>query len=222
VSIDGFLDQEIVVKDVARAALSYVDLLVDEAIASGKEELIADFVRDQKASMHISGLSLAKLLYRWREAREMFGISNDDFEDRVFEQTGISPQTTRKYVLVWETVFVKASLPEAIENALLGKPMQGLLLLPAAVQEGQLDDEDWEEIASAPDPASIKEVVRAKRGKVTNSHTAVTIYLKRDGTLIAHQGEEQEAIGYLNLNTELACGAAAVSRILREARVVER
>jgi hypothetical protein len=221
-SIDGYLDQEIAVTDTARVALNYVDTLVDAAIVEQSDDRIASFVRDQKATMHISGLSLAKLLYRWKEARESFGIPNDDFEDRVFAETGISPQTTRKYVGVWETVFVKSDLPDAIERALLGKPIQGLLLLPAAVREGELDAADWEEIAQAPDPASIKEVVRKRRGKVTNSHTAVTLYLERDGTLLARQGDDQEYIGYLNQDLETEFAKTAIERIIREARVVEK
>lgn len=216
------LDQAIVVGDMARRALQFVDDVVTRAVDRGDDQELVGFGASLRQGMQVNGLSLAKLLYRWFQHAEEFGISTDDFVDHIYANLGISPQTTKKYTIMWKTIFEDAQLDEGIYLSLMGKPIQGLLSLTAAVREEQLDEQDWEEIANAPDAAAMSEVVRKKRGEQTSSKTRIVITMDRDGTLTARQGDDMEAIGWLKTDCETQFGSAAVDRLLMKGGVVEK
>jgi hypothetical protein len=216
------LDQAIVVGDMARRALQFVDDVVDRAISVGSDREMVGFGASLRQGVQVNGLSLAKLLYRWLQHAEEFGIGPDDFVDHIYANLGISAQTTRKYTLMWKTIFEDAKLDEGIYLALMGKPIQGLLSLTAAAREEQLDSEDWQEIANAPDAAAMSEVVRKKRGEQTSSKTRIVITWDRDGTLTARQGDDFEGIGFLKPDCETQFGSAAVDRLLTKGGVVEK
>jgi hypothetical protein len=216
------LDQAIVVGDMARRALQFVDEMVNQAVDQGDDQKLVGFGASLRQGMQVNGLSLAKLLYRWYQHAEAFGIGPDDFVDHIYANLGISAQTTRKYTMMWQTIFEEAKLDEGIYLALMGKPIQGLLSLTAAAREEQLDEQDWQEIANAPDAAAMSEVVRKKRGDQTSSKTRIVITWDRDGTLMARQNDDFEAIGYLKNDCETQFGSAAVDRLLMKGGVVEK
>jgi hypothetical protein len=216
------LDQAIQVGDMARRALQFVDDVVDRAVTAGSDREMVGFGASLRQGVQVNGLSLAKLLYRWWQHAEAFGIGAEDFVDHIYANLGISAQTTRKYTLMWKTIFEDAKLDEGIYLSLMGKPIQGLLSLTAAVREEQLDDADWQEIANAPDAAAIAEVVRKKRGEQTSSKTRIVITWDRDGTLMARQNDDFEAIGYLKTDCETQFGSAAVDRLLMKGGVVDK
>jgi hypothetical protein len=216
------LDQAIVVGDMARRALQYVDDVVDRAVTVGDDRELVGFGASLRQGMQVNGLSLAKLLYRWWQHAAEFGIGTDDFIDHIYANLGISAQTTKKYTVMWKTIFEDARLDEGICLTLMGKPIQGLLSLTAAVREEQLDDEDWQEIANAPDAAAMSEVVRKKRGDQTSSKTRIVITWDRDGSLMARQGDDFEGIGFLKNDCETQFGSAAVDRLLTKGGVVEK
>jgi hypothetical protein len=216
------LDQAIVVGDMARRALQYVDDVVDRAVTVGDDRELVGFGASLRQGMQVNGLSLAKLLYRWWQHAAEFGISQEDFIDHIYANLGISAQTTKKYTVMWQTIFEEARLDEGIYLSLMGKPIQGLLSLTAAVREEQLDDADWQEIANAPDAAAMSEVVRKKRGDQTSSKTRIVITWDREGTLMARQGDDFEGIGFLKTDCETQFGSAAVDRLLTKGGVVEK
>ena len=226
--MDSLLDQDVGPGDVSLAKINEtVEYVVYAARDDQSDSPIIAAVHNLRTRMQYHGLILAELLYEWREHTEEFGVSKEDWADHVFESTGISPQTSRKYTSVWETVFKNPNVPQSVIPALIDKPMQGLLLLPAAVKEDQLGEDDWRKIAEAPDPLTIREVIRSIRGEKTSSPLALRLGLARDGTIWAYRGDYAVPCGYLNNHLDNLGGdlaeivEAAVSRITRSSGILE-
>lgn len=193
---------------------------VNHALMMRKDDGLIAYVQEILVGMQMRGIRLAYLLYEWKQNCQTFGIEPEDWEDHVFAATGLSLQTIRKYVTVWSVIFANPSVPDGIKDDLAGKPMEGLLLLPAAVREGQLTEDDWNKLADAEDKLSMRNVIRKARGEATSSGTAVRITLMRDGVLMARRGDELEPVGYLKRDGE-GIVEIAVERIIRAAGILE-
>lgn len=170
---------------------------------------------------HISGLALAKLL--WGLQEEWSAYATDmDFYDAVINDMGIPTGTTRKYTNLWRDIFENPKVEEQVKKALLGQPIEALLLLPAGAREEQFTPEDWEEIANAHDKAAVRDVVQRRRPGHTSSGAAVVITMDREGYLSARRGKGH----YLPIGTLLKPEEAgeveriAIERIIRAAGIV--
>lgn len=215
------LDQSTRITRTELQALDFVTELFDKAINEKDPEVLNKHIARIRRSQQIEGIALAKLLFLWKDKWREFEIG-EEFEDYVFAEDGISPQTTRKYLALWEAIFQNPDISDEIKAALYGKPIQGLLLCVAASRENQLSDDNWEEIAQAPDTKTIREIIREIRGEQTSSATALIITLSRDGTLAARQGDEAYVpFGFLNPKPDNATAFNARDRIIRAAGVVE-
>lgn len=216
---NGMLDQVVPVdRQNWEDQLTSIDALVQTAVKEQDDTIIIGTAKFLISGIQLRGVTLAKLLYEWHQNTEQFGISQEDWIDHVKERIGRAEGTIYRYVDLWGSVFKKLEGTERFWM-LLNKPIQGLLLLPAAVKEDQLTDADWEKIEQAPDPYSMREVVRAARGDATTSRTAIQLVLQRDGVLLAWRGDESSPVGYLNLDNGDQLADAAVTRIINAAGV---
>lgn len=219
---DSLLDQGMRVEvDAFNYAVASADKLIGLALECKSDEYLAGSINDIRLRMQLQGLTLACVLSEWKHHTDCFGVAVDDWEDHVFTTTGLAVQTVRKYVDVWETVFQNPAVSSELRPILAAKPMTGLLLLPAAVREEQLDDDAWQKIADAPDSLAIRDVVRKVRGEATSSKTAISLGVARDGTIWAYRGDYAEPVGMLNLKPSgdpeaISLVEAATSRIMRE------
>ncbi len=222
---DSLLDQGLMVEgNPLSRVVAGVSELINLSVVRQNEQYLVDSVQDIRQAIQYHGITLACLLAEWKHHADCFGVASEDWEDHIYVTTGLSVQTVRKYVDVWETVFQNPAVPPDLHLALFSKPMQGLLLLPAAVREGQLDSAAWEKIAHAPDPLAIREIVREARGEQTSSSTALSLSVARDGTIWAYRGDSAMPCGFINLQPEgepeqVSLVTAATSRIMRESGI---
>lgn len=203
-----------------------IDEIIDNAILTGDMSLIWSFGKSLRKSIQISGLALAKLLYRlyqsWETLTKVSSIYDDTFVDIVYSELGISPVTTTKYITMWDAIFKNESIPEKIRNQLMNQPIQSLLLLTAAAREN-FNEIDWNEVVKTTTPAEMRRFVRNIRGNVTSSNNAMYISINmRTGELIVRKGEESAIIGFLLVTAmDNPLIQAAIQRLIRVGEIGE-
>lgn len=219
-AIENSLDQSEMMTRTELQSLDFINTLIEQAVQTKDPSQINRHISRIRRTQQIEGLALAKLLYMWQELWTQFEIG-ETFEDYVFTEDGISPQTTRKYIALWLSVFENEEIPDEVKVQLYGKPVQGLLLLIAVSRDHQMTTEDWEEVAQAPDTRTIREIVRRVRGEQTNSETALILLMDRDGMLKARKGDQPYIqFGYLDIKPTEPTAQQAIERVLRAAGIL--
>lgn len=215
-------DTALPMQDIDLAILGRVDEVVKEAIASQNAMMIFGFGVALRKAAQSSGLGLAKLLCDGRDNWNSFR-SDDDFATVAKYEMGISDDTYNKYTRVWDHVVNSSYLLEHsdMRDAIMGKPIRGLILLTAAARENELEEEHWEIIAKAPNVDAIRDVVSNVRGWKTSSHGRLTLMLQSDGQLRAKIGETgYEVVGHIKRDGS-KLSDAVISRLEKAGVMVE-
>lgn len=201
--------------------LAEVDTHIASAIENKDIEDVIYFGRNLIKGFRIRGVVLAKLLYELQSNWNSFGI-DDDYYSVITNDMGVKTVTAVKYSNLWRVIFVESGASEKIKQALLGKPIKSLLLLPALIEDGNVD---WEEIINADTHEELRNLVREKRGVATSSKTALYIRLDaRTGQLFCKQGDSLfTPFGVLNVQASETDPiiAHAIARIVRDARILQ-
>jgi len=216
------LDQPLALTQTEVRMIDKVDQVVNTAIENKDDSSIVGLSKILQRTGHACALAQAKLLYLWHKAAASFDVEKDDWADYVSSELGLSLQTIRKYVSVWQWVFDNEDVPISIRPRLMNIPMQTLLLVAPAAAESQLTNEHWMEIANAPDRGTVHDLVRKVRGQVSSSKNAMVIMLKRDGTLTARKLDDYIPFGFLNPEVTDPVAVQAVERIIRTAGIVRQ
>jgi hypothetical protein len=152
---------------------------------------------------------------------------DDEFEDFVYTYLDVYPETCRKYANMWAGIFLNINVPDEIKHQLQTKPIEHLLLLKAAIEEGSISDDDLRE-AAIRDKEGIREMVSKARGDQTSSKTAVRRYIQmRDGyypagTIVAMCNGETEIIGTLVLDPDSEFARKAIAGVLNSKVFIQR
>lgn len=179
--------------------LREVDRFYEQALNSSNPPMtLLNKVKELSVQMSITGLALAKLLYRMRQDWDSFGIE-EPFTDTVFVYVGKSPTTVDRYIQVWR-MYAENNIPPAYKKAIQVLPMRSQVPIALTLRQGhELTDEDWAKLVNAPDNVSIREALREiKRQPMRRS--GITFVLHRNGDLTATDSVGiTHFIGYLNL-----------------------
>jgi hypothetical protein len=192
------LDQSIALTPVELKYLDRVEAAIVKAVEDEDDSGLINIGGALERTGVACALSLARLLFLWNKNFDKFDIG-EEFVDYIHAKLGRAPQTTRKYIQIWSSIF-ENSQAYPYRNALMGKGIQSLLLIAPAASEGLLKDNNWEDLANAPDKATISKIIKEITGGRTSSSNALVITLKRDGTLVAVKGNTSVSFGYLNIS----------------------
>ncbi len=215
-------DQPMLLTESELDVIKSVDKVIEKSVANGDPRLALHYIGDLRRSGHVTGLAMAKCLYETKIRWDSFP-TDDDFVDVAMAETGLGVATIRKYVDLWEAIFVNPDVEQKVKDSLTGKPIGSLYLLAPAAKEGQLEPEDWKEAAKAPDRQSIREIVQRRRGMRGPANTTLVLMIDRDGTLKVRKGKGHYVpFGYLNLKLEDENAKEAIERIINYAHVVRR
>lgn len=203
--------------------LDEVDEVVIAAVDHADPRMAMKYGSALKRNMQVSGVALAKLLWRIQDSWDVFEESGveDDFYSVAEAEMGLTLQTIKKYTRMWDSIFANPDIPLPIKQRLLGKPITSLLLLPALTDEQGVD---WERVAEAPTRNDLRAYVKEVRGGATSSSTAVFITLDvRTGQLKAHQnGKAPIVFGLFNMDRmEEGAAKTAIERIIRNCSIKE-
>lgn len=206
-----------------------VDGVISRAVTIGDPLLVFEYGVDIARRRAMEGLALAKLLYRLEESWGMFQVAGleDDMLPMVEIHMGIKPSTAKKYLDMWKGIFENPMVPEEIKTILSGRKISDLLLMTAAVREGQLSGEDLKAVALTASTQDLRDKIKEVRGEQTSSSSAIRLYLTRvskgdmpAGTVYAQQGRKKEVL--FKVKSEYGeLGQQAMARFIRENGLIE-
>ena len=200
-----------------RPILEDIDTFYSHQKELGDIEVILEKAKTYISNFRMSGLVLAKLLYLMKRDWNDFDVG-DTFEDTIYDVLGISKVTVNRYIGVW-SLFAENLAPADLSLKLQNKPMKSLIPMAKTVEQGfEVEDEEWQELANAPDDATIRGILRGIKGQAPRKY-GLTIVLKRNGDLIAYNDGTQYGIGYLEVDSTLEPTKKAVERIVSSAGI---
>ena len=206
--------------------MAEVDTILSRAIAAGDPLIAAEYGNQLSKTITLKGVTLANLLRGQRVNLPLFRASGieDEFIDFVDAHMMIASATAVKYADMYQAVFANGNVPEIIKEQLKGKPIKTLLLLTAAVREGDLSEEQLSDVVVL-DHNGVRDVIREARGDVTSSKLRVYGRLIQrenaarypQGTLLVFGNEngDIEAIGQFNLRPKSDAGKKFLARAIR-------
>jgi hypothetical protein len=205
-----------------------VDEVLKQAVTIGDPRIATQFGYQLYKGSRLQGVALAKLLHGLQDRWDIFEVSGiqDDFYSVMLSEVGTAESTTRRYVNMWDSIFMNPNVSDVAKKELLGKPMKTLLLLPGLAHdeiEGKVMV-DWDKVANMGGQTEVREYVRDLRGMATSSSTAVYIQIEvRTGRIIAcRSGEEPIIFGLLNMDkAEDEKVKIAIERIIRSTGMQE-
>jgi hypothetical protein len=196
----------------------------------GKPDEVWGMLRDEFRGQQKKGKILAGSLYtlwQWWErefAKEKLeGDPYDSYLNAVHLNLGVAPGTADKYVKMWASLFNNPKVPDWASPQLMRMPVETLLLLPSAVNDG-LSDDQWRRVTEASTKSTVRQIVIEVRGAPTSGKQAIHLRLKADGSLVAYQGESKPVtLGFLMITTKDLKNDIrrdAIERILRTAGIL--
>lgn len=201
-------------------ALELIDQKVHEAIELRDVSIVFDTIKRLRELAKITGLALAKILYMTHKYRGDFGLE-DTFSDSVFDATGLHQHTTERYIKVW-SLFEQKQIPQHLEQEFQQKNIKDLIPIANAFHQGyDITDEDWSELAHAPDYATVAKIVRDEIKHAEPRKNALQLYLKRDGTVVAYKNEQQYSVAWLDLADTNPIVQQAIERIKKNSGMLE-
>jgi len=201
--------------------MAEIDTIIDRAVTSGDPLIATEYGNQLGRAIALKGVALAKLFFGMRNNWELFRAAGieEEFGDFVNAHMTITSKVADKYADMYEAVLDNANIPLPIRNQLAGKPIKQLLLLTAAVREGDLDEDDLEDVVVL-DYNGVRQKVRDARGDVTSSRRTITARLVQreeskypHGSLVVFGADEQEVIGQFKLIPETETGRIYLERI---------
>ena len=215
--LDG-IDQSVPVDDTV--ILQRVDEIIAESVQKKDGYIALNACRQLIQIKKLAGVALAKFFYLIRENWEIYEIG-DSFDDTVADYSGVLPATVSKYVKIW-SMYENKLIPAEFEEEIRQKNIKDQVPISNLVadDEYELDEEDWQSIADAPDFNSVSGKIREITGKKPYKN-ALMLFLSDDGTINATQGERTEYVGFLDPEGG-EISQKAIQRIIKSAGIMRR
>lgn len=209
--INSGLDQPI---QVDLKFLDQIDTLADKAVQEEDITILVNAAKNMLGIARISGISLAKLLWKIEKNWNRFNMdSNDTCQDFLSAELGLSSITVSRYIKVWNLLSSQI-IPKELVEKIESRPMRDLVSISSCVsQDFELTDDDWQKIANAPDSATINEELRRIKNVEPRS-SALLLRLRRNGDITAYKDGAQFFVGYLSVDEENEVVLAAIDRII--------
>lgn len=168
----------------------------------------------------VSGLAKAKLLHgmaRWYVETNQEEARGDTFVDAVEADTGTTPVTTKRYVMVWKYID-ECVIPKDVQN----RRMDDLIKISTVLEHGyDFSKENWKELAKASNSSDVREILRSITGKSPRK-SGLRLVIERNGTINAYKDDVKHFVGHLELDSTDDVVQKAISRIIDNAGIQEK
>src|SRR5687767_8758261 len=183
-----------------------VDNIIVRSVTAGDPLIATEYGASLIRMAEIKGLALAKLLHGLRSNWTIFEQAGIDtaFENFVKAHMDLSNKTAFKYSDMWRNIFHSDFVSETLKRQLESLPIQQLLLLNAAVEEGSISEEELKIVVVSDIPTTREIIQRARGREVTSSKTAIVISVVTTegnprfpkGTILASRAGETISIAF--------------------------
>lgn len=206
--------------------LAGVDSVLNQIQDSGDFEIGANTIRSMSSIGHAIGISKAKLLHGmwnlWQD--QMQAKTEDSFFEYVADFAGMNNRVVvQRYIQAWDAVLFA---PKEHQQEMLAQPMKNLNALGSAIAQGfELSDDQWDKVASTSNNSEFLKVMQNVKGAAPRK-SSLTIYLEKNGDLMAIMGNEIISIGYLDVNNlerdETGILRKSIERITKNTGIIRR
>jgi hypothetical protein len=191
-----------------------VDMVLEEIRRTGEFERGTDAVRSMHGVIRAAGWASAKLIHGMKKEWLEQGRNEDRFLDYMQDMTPLKRLIIDRYLRAWDA---QLHLPQ-----LLTQPIKNGIALGAALAQGyELDDEQLEKLASAKSNQEFLGIIREVKGKEPRKGS-LTIYLEKNGSLQAWQGDDTRFVGDLDISSKDPMIMKAVERIVTSSGIIKR
>ena len=199
--------------------LDGVDLLLIEIHKTGEFERGADAIRSMHGAIRAAGWGSAKLIHGMKKEWLEQGRDDDRFLDYMQDMTPLKRIVIERYILAWQAV-MDIAFPSA--ERLLIHPIKNGIALGAAMAQGyEPTDTQIEKLLSARNNQEFLGIIREVKGKEPRKGS-LTIYLEKNGSLQAWQGNDTRFVGDLDISSKDPMIMKAVERIVTSSGIIKR
>jgi hypothetical protein len=119
-------------------------------------------------------------------------------------------------------MYENKTIPQEFEEEIRQKNIKDQIYIATLPAQGyDLTEDEWQEIADAPDYSSVAKKVREIKGKEPTK-SALLIFISPTGELSAQQEGIIEFVGYLAVDEAGEVAEKAIQRLLKSAGVLQR
>ena len=169
------------------SVLNRIDEAIDDAIRSNNPDAAFAVGLQLIQINRLSGFGLAKFLWRMQQRISEFKLTEDAYEDIVFDKLGLPADTTKQYVRAWDRI---ETLPidSKTRNLLLEKGIKSMIAIVKAesklvkLGKPKFTEAQLQKIAKTTDHSGVIQTLNELKGQ--KAKKPATYYkLRRDGTL---------------------------------------
>jgi len=200
--------------------LERVESIIKKSVEKRDAYIALEACKQLVEVAHLSGNALAKALYMIKVNWDKYDI-DEPFENVAFAYIGLHKSTIERYISVHE-MYVTKQIPSDLKDRIQQLNIKSQIPIAFALKQGyEIDRENWEELANAPDFSSVQQKIREIKGKEPRSG-ALVLMLEQDGTINVIYRGKTEFVGYLNVDSDNDAVQKAINRITKGAGILER
>jgi Asp-tRNA(Asn)/Glu-tRNA(Gln) amidotransferase C subunit len=200
--------------------LNKVETIINESLEKKDAEIALVACEQLIKISGLSGVGLAKMLYlletNWYKYER-----DDEFDEVAYVRFGKHKHTVGRYLAVYKELFAKDNIPEQYKKDIQQQPIRQLDYIAAALKQGEeLDTNDWEKLAHAPDINTVLKVLREDvRGKPPRKGS-LQLFMDDLGSLWATFEKDRFFVGSLEVDNEEEAVQKAIERIKKGAGIL--
>ena len=201
--------------------LEKVDAIIEQSIKERNAHIALNFGKLLIQAAKVSGLALAKLLFIIKSNWSNYDI-DEPFEDIAYIEMGLHEATVSRYVEVWQ-IFDGGYVPKEIEPEIKQRNIKDIIPIAKAIKQGyEIDAEDWQRLADAPDLNSVSKIIREEIKNKPPRKSALMLFEDEVGSLWAWKEGNRYFVGSLEIDSDEEVVQQAIERIRKGAGVMRK
>lgn len=200
--------------------LRQIESIVQQAIEKGDPYIAINAFGQLYAVAKLAGLGLAKGLYLLKESWHKFGLDEETFKEMVYPKIGLHSATIDRYIETWK--MLQTAAPKEVRDRLQQQNIKSLIPIAKAVKQGyDINAAEWEELADAPDFATVAQIVREDIKNKPPRKGSLTLVIDNIGTIWAYHEGDKKFIGSLEVSDDDDAVQKAIERIISNSGIMQ-
>lgn len=200
--------------------LSQIEEIVRQSIEKHDAYLALNACKQLIQVAKLSGLGLAKGLYLIKSNWPAYNME-EEFEEVAYVHIGLHPATIDRYVETF-AMLESGIVPEDVKEDLQQLNIKSLIPIAKAWKQGyEISDDEWQELADAPDFNTIGKIIREDIKNKPPRAGSLMLVEDKIGTLWAFMDGERYFVGSLEVSSDEPAVQSAIERIRRNAGIMK-